>query len=313
MSRLYRAVKRVSPGFVWRPLRRALHDFATEAGYHRERFPCDFRGLVDDPFEALERANGHRSMLEIPLDKCLTLHSMAYPVTKGSDSPYLLTARWILKHTPQNTDYLASPLAVYLRTVAPHSAADLLGIKNKNLQQLDPIEAELPWQGHSGRAVRYRRSLRASSEAKAAGFHLDLEQGWHNFGPSDDSKIEMECSRTHKLLVSVTSQGYWVDFSKPLVQGLVLVNQEKEWRFFIDGGNHRVAVLAALDFPTVPAIVRPDAIYWRSDAHQWPGVIAGDMDEADAINLFDRIFSGRQPGDLDSAWKPQAERFKREL
>lgn len=313
MSRLYRAVKRVSPGFVWRPLRRALHDFATEAGYHRERLPCDFRGLVDDPFEALERANGHRVLMDLPLSNYRMQHAMAYPLTGDTNNPFVLTARWLREQVTDQIDDRVTPLAVYLREVTPQSTAELLGIENSHLQQLSPHEAALPWEGCSGRSMGDQRARTAQREAEEHGFTLDQTHGRQLYGPASRQKIELEHHRFQKLLESIDKRGFQVDVSQAQITGHVLVNDGGDWRFLVIGGNHRAAVAAALDFPTVPAIVRPDAIYWRSDAHQWPGVIAADMDKADAINLFDRIFSGRQPGDLDSTWKPQAERFKREL
>ncbi len=321
MSKIYRVVKRLSPGFIWRPIRRAIHNIAIEAGYRRdaEGPPCDLRGLIDDPFEALRRANGHTALVELPVAKCRTLHALAFPAGLDSDNPYILTARW-LRATPRGQARPElSPLAAYFEAVQPTSAAELFGVASEPLSRLEPIGAEFPWQGASGPTATLRRFNTAKTESRANGFDLDGRHGWTCFGPVAQGKRTLELARTVALVDSIEERGYCGDPPSPTngsgvppIGGLVLVNEQGDWRYLIDGGQHRVAVLAALGYTEFPGVVRPGAVYHRSRAERWPGVVAGDLDAETARHLFDRVFAGRQPSFVEP-WGPVAERFRQAL
>ncbi|ANB02214.1 hypothetical protein ECTOBSL9_1552 [Ectothiorhodospira sp. BSL-9] len=293
-----------------------------EAGYRRdaEGPPCDLRGLIDDPFEALRRANGHTALVEIPLAKCRTLHALAFPAAQESDNPYILTARWI-RATP-SAQALAdrSPLAAYFEAVQPTSAADLFGVASEPLSRLEPMGAEFPWQGRGGRMVKLRRLNTAKMHALAKGFALDGLHGWHHYGPVAEEKFTLEFTRTATLVDSIEDRGYQVTVAahpsrlgETPIRGAVLVNEQGGWRYAVDDGQHRVSVLAALGFTSFSGVVRPQAVYHRSSVEQWPGVIAGDLDAEAARQLFDRVFAGQQPGFVKSTWGPVAERFRQAL
>lgn len=320
MSRAYRAVKRISPGFLWRPIRRAIHDIAMEAGYRRdaEGPPCDLRGLITDPMVAIRRANGATALVEIPLAKCRTLHALAFPAHPESDNPYILTARWMRTTPPDELLPERSPLAAYFEAVQPRSAAELFDVRSNCLSGLAPIAAEWPWHGVSGRLVSRRRFGTMADEALVNGFDLTWRHGWQHAGPVSQDKLRLELRRTAKLVLSIGQKGYQADvpgLSKGLdqIRGLLLVNEEGKWRYLPDGGEHRVAVLAALGHVAFPGVVRPDAVYYRAHADRWPGVVAGDLHAEAARQLFDRVFSGRQPGSVESTWQPVAKRLRQAL
>lgn len=313
MRKAYRVIRHASPGFIWKPIRRAVHDIAMEAGYRRdaEPSPCDLRGLIDDPLEALERANGTTALVEIPMARCRTLHALAFPAHPESDNPYILTARWMQATSQDDQPPEESPLSAYFEAVQPLSAAQFFGIRSDRLSSLTPIAAEWPWTGPSGRPVQLRRHNTVAKEARVNGWDLAAGHGWQHVGPVTEEKLRLELERTANLVRSIGRSGYRAEQSGlrrglDQIRGLLLVNERGEWRFVVDGGEHRVAVLAALGHATFPGVVRPDGVYYRSGVEEWPGVAAGDVGTKEATRLFDRVFAGEPPGFVETAWSPVA-------
>ncbi len=69
-------------------------------------------------------------------------------------------------------------------------------------------------------------------------------------------------------------------------------------------------MLAALGWRKIPVTIRPvsyvpGGVVNCNKVFEWPGVRAGVFSEEQALNVFDRVFEGRQPPALERVWPPE--------
>ena len=115
-----------------------------------------------------------------------------------------------------------------------------------------------------------------------------------------EKKIELELHRLKSISHLIKKNDYQYDLSGNMnINATCLWSDvHNDWRFLIQGGEHRIAALVALGYTS--AIVQTTrhgltGIVQRSHAAYWPAVRQGYFTEEEAIKLFDRIFDGRQP------------------
>src|SRR5690606_27390083 len=108
---------------------------------------------------------------------------------------------------------------------------------------------------------------------------------------ASDEKIRIEVNRLITLLASIKEHGFKQEYSDSL-GCFVLVNGEK-WRWYVNGGQHRASVLAALGYDEMPVCIRQ--LVRRDDVGYWPNVQSGIFTENQALAVFDRLFSGEPP------------------
>jgi hypothetical protein len=139
---------------------------------------------------------------------------------------------------------------------------------------------EIPWQ---------MRMARAAPPGEAG---LSPSHGVSFYGPASDAKVGVEMNRLATLRSSVEANGYQPDVFGDieghfLGSGAGLV-------FFVRGGKHRAAVLAALGEQKIPVRCRPTwpRIARSEDAPCWPLVVDGSMDVEFASRLMDVYVSG---------------------
>ena len=116
------------------------------------------------------------------------------------------------------------------------------------------------------------------------------QHGVSYYGPCSQEKIAFEHRRLSELRRSIEEHGY-----RPGRYGHItgfLMLRGDAIRFFVRGGKHRAAVLAALGHRTVPVTLKPDwsAVVNRDMAAQWPLVAEGRMSVGLAEAVFDRYF-----------------------
>ena len=170
---------------------------------------------------------------------------------------------------------------------AHHSPADLcemygLDRRGANGEDLDPWE--LPWVHDPAK------------RAKPAGEHgLGIEHGVSYFGPATSEKVALEIERLESVNRSIERNGYQPNGQAGSINGHLLVSGE-QYRFFVRGGKHRAAVLAALGWSHIPVRFRPTwpRLVDRRDASSWSLVRSGEIDEDVACAAFDTYFVGRE-------------------
>lgn len=114
------------------------------------------------------------------------------------------------------------------------------------------------------------------------------EHGWAFFGPTHPYKGALEFDRLLRLYKSLSENGY--DESKGYV-GVSVLKRGEEYLYLVGGGGyHRIAVMAALGFKTVPAKFHRNSIIDIEDAGIWPNVRNGIWTEQQARNYVDHLF-----------------------
>ena len=139
--------------------------------------------------------------------------------------------------------------------------------------------SELPWIGREG------------SQRDIGEKGLDPKNGLSLYGPCTSKKIELEFSRLRKILASIEKHGYQPDRYGD-IHGTFLRNGA-DYRFYVSGGKHRAAVLAALGHQKIsvtfskyrPRVVNID------DSASWPLVQQGLLEEEMARAIFLSYFN----------------------
>ena len=116
------------------------------------------------------------------------------------------------------------------------------------------------------------------------------EHGVSYYGPCSREKVAFEHSRLTGLRDSIERHGYQPGRYGHITGFLMLRGDAV--RFFVRGGKHRAAVLAALGHPTIPVTIKPDwpPLVSRDQAAQWPLVAEGRIGLDLALAVFDRYF-----------------------
>jgi len=137
---------------------------------------------------------------------------------------------------------------------------------------------ELPW------LLRRRRPSRGEKG-------LGREHGTSYYGPCTDAKIDLEARRLAVIVESVRKRGYRQRSPQAHIAGHLMQSGDRV-RFFVRGGKHRAAALAALGFDHVPVRMRDSwpRLVSRDQASHWPLVNAGEMSALLARKIFDRYF-----------------------
>ncbi len=300
-------LKQILPERMKRALRRPVDALARAAGYERVKrgYPVDFRGLTDDAREAAGRAGNRPMLLKVPIADCRGLRLMAFPLTIDSPHPFVMVAREYLANRPHPYPYEGSPLQIYYRVVQLATAADLYGLSRPaeaaQLSALPSIAAVAPWLSAPGRRVRRRRIQLARNEMAQHGTVSRAGLVWHGMGPVPDERGRLEMKRVCDTAASIADNGYRPASIKSHVHAKVLRANGRQV-FVISSGQHRAAALAALGYTRIPVHVSPNSVFDRNSVAQWPAVASGALTQAQALEVFDRVFAGEQPPGVAAVW-----------
>lgn len=115
------------------------------------------------------------------------------------------------------------------------------------------------------------------------------DHGWAFFGPTHPDKGALEFKRLINLYNSLAEHGY--DYSKGCI-GVSVLKRNDDFIYLVGGGGyHRIAVMAAMGFETVPAVFHRNSIIDTKDVDIWPNVRNGIWTEQQAKDYVDHIFS----------------------
>lgn len=168
-------------------------------------------------------------------------------------------------------------LAAFYAKFQPRNIAQMYRLPQSEVgAELAPWE--LPW------LLRPRRPSRGEKGLGAA-------HGTSYYGPCTDAKIDLETRRLADIVASVRKHGYRQRTPRGHIAGHFMQSGDRV-RFFVRGGKHRAAALAALGFEHVPVRMRDSwpRLVSREQASHWPLVSGGEMSVSLARAMFDRYF-----------------------
>jgi hypothetical protein len=271
-------------------LQKATSWVAARLGFELHPFaPIDLRDRTEHSIEAWYLAGRRRFLIEVPLLHCRGL----YGLPLDNLHPFVRTARALIDGKIHC--YSGSPLQRYYDHFQPQHAAELLELPASSPLSTAPAFCVVwPWQSGSISDKAKARLERASAINRQRGLPLDLSHGHSSFGPVSEQKGHLEFAALARLVAQVREKGY---LRRPEPDGdiqVIALNDElSETRFLIRTGQHRAAVMAALGFERVPAVVIRHVR--KVDLNHWPHVKDGLFSRDQARSIFDRLFSGTPP------------------
>jgi hypothetical protein len=140
------------------------------------------------------------------------------------------------------------------------------------LTQIHPLDKFVPWD-------------------RSAPGHLVTDDP--NYGPDLQGRIDVETERIVRLMDSLASVGYRPEhFHKGFVRGYFLLRDD-DHRFYVKGGRHRVAAMAALGFGGVRVRLSSHTAPFVdvADVERWPHVRSGFVSRDLALRVMHSFFA----------------------
>ncbi|MBB3330948.1 hypothetical protein BDK63_001823 [Halomonas campaniensis] len=268
----------------------------------------DLRGLPITVLELLERYRKRPSVVECPLAHCRWFGPTGLAYGPGSLHPYVQS---LLQHLRGECDsYQETCLAHYWRSWTPVTLAQSLGIDPESAHPLlnacPPLSDFMPWGGKL-----HFEALRCAAESHVSGplaqkkIPVSREISVRQVGPKPDWFGELRIHHLVTLHQQIASEGYRQRASAclPYIRQHLVVDcmvRDDDVRFLVANGQHRASVLSAMGQELVPVLLnvshkRGPSVIRRSESSNWPLVRMGLIAESDALDIFDRVFDGRQP------------------
>ncbi|WP_006786932.1 hypothetical protein [Thiorhodospira sibirica] len=264
--------------------------------------PLDLRGCDIHPIEAWYRAGRYQPVLmDVPLSKLRGLGSAAFPCTQDSGHPFIETL--MDYESGKVRTYAGSALERFYQNWQPKNAAEYLGVDDiprcEKLRELQATEGVFPWSRNDPKSYgeTVNHVIRKASSSPY-GKIKQTQNRWHLFGPATSESSEHEHRRLIGAYTSIKNKGYQRNSTNDGdIRGTLMLSNN-DWCILIGGGGqHRSSVLSVLGLITVPVrlFYNLPMIVRREDSSYWPHVVDGLFTKEAAINIFDRIFEGRQP------------------
>ena len=189
----------------------------------------------------------------------------------------------------QITSYLSN----YYNKVQPKNALEWMRLSKEEaplLEDILPWEAPMPWSAINIEEMRSAWSKwTIIDNFQGNNKKIDITNGHADYGPVSLSKLKIESNRLSKLYRSIKNRGYIRSNAYDGdIGAIVLVNKAGELRWIATPGQHRLAVLTALNYKTIT--VRIKRIIYEQDYKIWPNVLNGIYTEKGALKLFKSYF-----------------------
>ncbi|PKM17370.1 MAG: hypothetical protein CVV11_19605 [Gammaproteobacteria bacterium HGW-Gammaproteobacteria-15] len=114
----------------------------------------------------------------------------------------------------------------------------------------------------------------------------------HAFGPVPKEAGLQEVERLYKLLIKISNEGYNPEVNYDgFIRGYIM-RRGSESRFSVTAGQHRLAILAALNYKTCLVKFQPgmERVIDVEEVETWPMVENGIYSKQQALNIFNGIF-----------------------
>ncbi|MBE0488172.1 MAG: hypothetical protein IBX53_03755 [Halomonas sp.] len=268
----------------------------------------DLRGVAITVPEVLDRYAQRPCIVECPISHCLWFGPTGLAYGKESSHPYVQSLLQQLRGECRY--YQETCLAHYWRSWTPATLAESLGIDAESahpwLNDSPPLSDFMPW-GGMPQFEALKLSVQASEQGRLADGEMPAvsEIAVRQVGPKPDWFGELRIQHLVSLHAQIASEGYRQRASSSLSykhQHVVVDSMVRggEVRFLVANGQHRASVLSAMGHESVPVLLnvshkRGPSVIRRGDAANWPLVRMGIISLSDALDVFDRVFEGRQP------------------
>ncbi len=160
----------------------------------------------------------------------------------------------------------------------PSNLVEMYALNSEGLLGEDLPPWEIPW-------IARDKRLPPPGE-----LGLDATHGVSYYGPATPEKIALEYKRLINTRSSIQKYGFLPDMHGD-IEGYGLVS-ENDYRFFVRGGKHRLAVLASLGWTKIPVSFRhnwPTSIY-SVGINDWPLVKDKKISKELALSIFNIYF-----------------------
>jgi len=268
-------------------LKKSLKYLLIKNGLYRPDVAVDFRGLTDDPLDAMERAGVNSCLIEASLDLCRSFGPLGFGCTSGSLNPFVQSLLEL--RDGQHSGNQKSALQKYYDSFQPKNVAEVFGFE-------DPVQASLalppntyayPWEGYPKKGLLKKRMKRYKRNSIS-----DTLLNDQHFGPQSERNIAQHLNRLTFLRDRFSSNPYESrDYLHDEIIAQLFVHDGR-YAFRIRNGHHRVAALSALGYERVEVRIDRDNVYRRDDLNNWEGVVKGKFTEEQALEIFDQIFIG---------------------
>ncbi|AXY43977.1 hypothetical protein D1793_18300 [Halomonas sp. JS92-SW72] len=258
--------------------------------------------------EVLAQYANRPCIVACPLAHCRWFGPTGLAYGRESLHPYVQSLLQSLRGECRS--YQESCLAHYWRSWTPTTLAQSLGLDVASAHPLlnasPPLSDFMPWGAETQfEALRWfasasgprRRPLRAKTGVS--------ETAVRQVGPKPDWFGQQRIQHLLSLHRQIAAQGYrqHAPASLSYKRQHVVVDcmvRGGEVRFLVANGQHRASVLSVMGQESVPALInvshsRGPSVIYRSEAENWPLVRQGIIALPDALDVFDRVFEGRQP------------------
>lgn len=300
MSSIKQTARRLLPPSVrWK-----LNNFLTRCGYGSVVDCTQFNIPMDaiekhSPKNNSEKFRSTNVLVNIPIENCISLGSAAFRCTYEARNPFVCTSIEVANNLTQK--YSDSTLKKFYTAFIPVNAAEYLDLpvdSAKGILRGSPLSAALPWALiPPGAAQEKLNASVVKFENKRNGGDVGADKGDKYFGPVASEKGEIEFFRLMQVVQSIKEKGYKRsnNFDGDII-GQLMVHDDR-FIVFIRSGNHRIAALSALGYETIPIRIHANnqSIINRSRAGNWFNVRNNTFSLSEALEVFDRIFEGRQP------------------
>jgi hypothetical protein len=233
-------------------------------------------------------------VLQVPVLNCRGLFGLRLDATTHP----LVQAASLYVETRDAEDVRAC-LHRYYSEFRPSSPADVFGISPEELPGYTGYPAEAfgyPWRDETPSQRIENVRGQAALEAAQQGWPIGSNPGHKYWGPVSGRLLDFETARLVSLVEKMSQEGYRRhDGRQGDAGGRLLVHNDGRWCATIGpGGQHRVAVAAALGMEEIPLRFKWTP-YYLADVDHWPGVRQGLVTRAGAIQIFERVVKGDFP------------------
>ena len=194
-------------------------------------------------------------------------------------------------------DKIYDTLLLYYNNFQPKNAAEFLGLSlelENELVQAPPWGSVFPWRARTLDSYKKTYEKAAISDNKSYGYGGGVEKGWTFCGPTSAEKCSIEAKRMEYVIKRIHIDGYQRSNDKDGdIKVTALVNENKDWRWLVTSGFHRVCAVTALGYESIP--VRVNLVISRQDVDFWPHVSSGLYSRENALTIFDNFFYGLPP------------------